>query len=141
MAVIALITWWSCNAFLPVFATGLAQTEAALRGLDKSTTLHLVEDWKFTATMVFNIGGLLGTLLTIPAAKQLGRKPMFAIYFAVATFSIFITFGAPLPPQMRLYSYFLIGLSVDRKSDVEGKGVSVRVDLGGRSVIKKKTNH
>src|SRR3546814_4403925 len=106
MAVIALITWWSCNAFLPVFATGLAQTEAALRGLDKSATLHLVEDWKFTATMVFNIGGLLGTLLTIPAAKQLGRKPMFAIYFAVATFSIFITFGAPLPPQMRLYSYF-----------------------------------
>src|SRR3546814_18783708 len=104
MAVIALITWWSCNAFLPVFATGLAQTEAALRGLDKSATLHLVEDWKFTATMVFNIGGLLGTLLTIPAAKQLGRKPMFAIYFAVATFSIFITFGAPLPPQMRLYS-------------------------------------
>src|SRR3546814_8848133 len=71
MAVIALITWWSCNAFLPVFATGLAQTEAALRGLDKSATLHLVEDWKFTATMVFNIGGLLGTLLTIPAAKQL----------------------------------------------------------------------
>src|SRR3546814_10670606 len=72
----------------------------------------MFEDWKFTGTMVFNIGGLLGTLLTIPAAKQLGRKPMFAIYFAVATFSIFITFGAPLPPQMRLYSYFLIGLSV-----------------------------
>lgn len=112
MAVIALITWWSCNAFLPVFATGLAQTEGALRGLDKSATLHLVEDWKFTATMVFNIGGLLGTLLTIPAAKQLGRRPMFAIYFAVATVAIFVTFGAPLPPQMRLYSYFLIGLSV-----------------------------
>src|SRR3546814_14178999 len=112
MAGIALITGGKCNACLPVFATGLEQTEAALRGLDKSATLHLVEDWKFTATMVFNIGGLLGTLLTIPAAKQLGRKPMFAIYFAVATFSIFITFGAPLPPQMRLYSYFLIGLSV-----------------------------
>src|SRR3546814_12569800 len=102
MAGIALITGGKCNACLPVFATGLAQTEAALRGLDKSATLHLVEDWKFTATMVFNIGGLLGTLLTIPAAKQLGRKPMFAIYFAVATFSIFITFGAPLPPQMQL---------------------------------------
>src|SRR3546814_16262980 len=58
MAVIALITWWSCNAFLPVFATGLAQTEAALRGLAKSTTLHLVEDWTFTATMVFKLGGL-----------------------------------------------------------------------------------
>src|SRR3546814_20889057 len=28
--------------------------------------------------------------------------------------------------------------ALDRKSDVEGKGVSVRVDLGGRRIIKKK---
>src|SRR3546814_12807705 len=28
--------------------------------------------------------------------------------------------------------------SFDRKSDVEGKSVSVRVDLGGRRIIKKK---
>src|SRR3546814_17415851 len=28
--------------------------------------------------------------------------------------------------------------SADRKSDVEGKSVSVRVDLGGRRIIKKK---
>ncbi|NKF21936.1 MFS transporter [Solimonas marina] len=112
MALIALIAWWTCNAFLPVFATGLAQTEAALHGLDKGATLRLVEDWKFNATMTFNIGGLIGTLLTIPAAKLLGRKPMFAIYFAVAMASIFFTFGAPLAPQMRLYCYFLIGLSV-----------------------------
>ncbi|HET8880933.1 MAG TPA: MFS transporter [Solimonas sp.] len=112
MAVIALITWWSCNAFLPVFATGLAQTEAALRGFDKSATLQLIENWKFHATMAFNIGGLIGTLLTIPAAKRLGRRPMFALYFAVSTVSIFLTFGVPLPPQLRLYCYFLIGLSV-----------------------------
>src|SRR3546814_2519944 len=43
MAEIALITWWSCNAFLPVFATGLAQTEAALRGLDKRSEEHTSE--------------------------------------------------------------------------------------------------
>src|SRR3546814_20558832 len=30
---------------------------------------------------------------------------------------------------------------VDRKSGVEGKSVSVRVDLGGRSIIKTKTNN
>src|SRR3546814_17201694 len=29
---------------------------------------------------------------------------------------------------------------IDRKSVVKGKSVSVRVDLGGRSIIKKKTN-
>src|SRR3546814_12065755 len=28
--------------------------------------------------------------------------------------------------------------AIDRKSDVSGKGVSVRVDLGGRRIIKKK---
>src|SRR3546814_6844546 len=32
------------------------------------------------------------------------------------------------------------GVAGDRKSVVEGKRVSVRVDLGGRRVIKKKTN-
>src|SRR3546814_3113895 len=81
MAVIALITWWSCNAFLPVFATGLAQTEAALRGLDKSATLHLVEDWKFTATMVFNIGGLLGTLRSEEHTSEL--QSLMRISYAV----------------------------------------------------------
>src|SRR3546814_20722203 len=32
------------------------------------------------------------------------------------------------------------GQKQDRKSVVEGKGVSVRVDLGGRRIIKKKNN-
>ncbi len=112
MALIALITWWSCNAFLPTFVTGLAQTEAALQGLERAATLKLVEDWKFTATMAFNVGGLIGTLLTIPAAKLIGRKPMFAIYYAASAAAVFFTFGADLPPQLRLYGYFLIGLSV-----------------------------
>ncbi|MFT4045633.1 MAG: MFS transporter [Solimonas sp.] len=112
MALTALIAWWSCNAFLPTFATGLAQVEAALQGYDRSATLKLVEDWKFTATMAFNVGGLIGTLLTIPAAKRLGRKPMFAIYFAASASAIFFTFGAPLAAHTRLYGYFLIGLSV-----------------------------
>src|SRR3546814_19142912 len=33
-----------------------------------------------------------------------------------------------------------LAIARDRKSVVEGKGVSVRVDLGGRRVIKKKKN-
>src|SRR3546814_20421231 len=31
--------------------------------------------------------------------------------------------------------------AIDRKSVVEGKSVSVRVDLGGRRILKKKTEH
>lgn len=112
MALIALITWWSCNAFLPTFVTALAQEHAAIAGLDRAEMLRLTEDWKFTATMTFNLGGLIGTLLTIPVAKHLGRRPMFGLYFAASVAAIVLTFGSDVAPQTRLYFYFAIGLSV-----------------------------
>ncbi len=112
MAFVALITWWSCNAFIPVVASGLAQSAAKAQNLDKSATLALVEGWKFLATTCFNTGGLLGTLLTIPVAKLLGRKTMFTIYYAGAAAAVFSTFGLDLPPETRLYLYFFIGLTV-----------------------------
>ncbi|PTU31313.1 MFS transporter [Stenotrophobium rhamnosiphilum] len=112
MALVALLAWWSCNAFIPVVATQLARAEALTLGLDKSGTLALIEHWKYIATVCFNAGGLIGTLLTIPASKLLGRKPMFAIYFALSAVSILCTFGLDLPSETRLYMYFAIGLSV-----------------------------
>jgi MFS family permease len=112
MAVIALMVWWSCNAFIPVVASGLANTAAQDQGLDKLATQQLIEHWKMMATVCFNLGGLIGTLLTIPASKYLGRKPMFAIYWALSAAAVFATFGLDLAPQTRLYMYFAIGLSV-----------------------------
>lgn len=112
MAVVALITWWSCNAFIPVISTGLAQAAARVRGLGHDATLLLVEAWKARATTWFNIGGLLGTLLTIPAAKRLGRRQMFGIYYTACGAAILATFGLDLAPEQRLAMYFLIGLSV-----------------------------
>lgn len=112
MALTALITWWSCNAFIPVVASGLAQTAAAERGLDRSATLALVEAWKSLATTRFNWGGLIGTLLTVPAAKLLGRRTMFGLYFALSAVSIFATYGLDLPPETRLGMYFWLGLTV-----------------------------
>ncbi len=111
-AVIALVGWWSCSAFIPVIATGLARTSAELRGLDQSATLHLIEHWKVTATVAFNLGGLLGTLLTIPLAKHLGRRPMFALYFGASAAAILATFGLDMPAEMRLYMFFAIGVPV-----------------------------
>ena len=64
------------------------------------------------ATSAFNWGGLLGTLLTIPAAKLLGRRPMFAVYFVLSAAALFLTFGLPLDNHARLYGYFFIGLTV-----------------------------
>jgi MFS family permease len=108
----ALLTWWSCNAFIPVIASGLAQVRAAADGLDRTATLALVEGWKAQATNWFNLGGLIGTLLTVPAAKFLGRRPMFGIYFLISGASILLAFGPALSPETRLMMYFPIGLSV-----------------------------
>ena len=112
MALIALLTWWSCNAFLPVVSSGLGRAHAEALGLSPADTLRMVEHWKTMATTYFNLGGLIGTLLTIPASKLLGRKPMFVIYFLVSSLAVFTTFGLDLTPEMRLYGYFVIGLSV-----------------------------
>ena len=112
VAVVALIMWWSCNAFIPTLSTGLARETAAARGLGELATLALVEEWKRSATNFFNLGGLIGTLLTIPIAKYLGRRPMFALYFAGSAAAILATFGLPLEAQTRLAMFFLIGITV-----------------------------
>jgi MFS family permease len=112
MAVIALITWWSVNAFIPIVSSGLAQATAKANAFDRAATLGLVEHWKALGTNVFNLGGLIGTLLTIPAAKVMGRRKMFALYYFLSGVAILATFGLELPPQQRLYMYFFIGLTV-----------------------------
>jgi len=112
MSLTALIMWWSCNAFIPTIASGLATVQAKAQALDKTATQQLVESWKRLATNCFNIGGLIGTLLTIPFAKLTGRRPMFGIYFVLSALAIFGTFGIPLDPHTRLYGYFFIGLTV-----------------------------
>ncbi len=95
-----------------MIASGLAQVQAAADGLDRAATLGLVEGWKAQATNWFNLGGLIGTLLTVPAAKLLGRRPMFGLYFLISGISILLAFGPALSPGTRLMMYFPIGLSV-----------------------------
>jgi len=112
MALVALITWWSCNAFIGTVATGLANEEATLQGLTGVATQQLIQGWVKFATNVFNLGGLIGTLLTIPFAKRMGRKPMYVVYFLLSGLSLMLTFGLNLPPHDRLYGYFFIGLTV-----------------------------
>jgi MFS family permease len=46
MAVTALIMWWSCNAFIPVVAKGLATREATqILGLDPTATEAMGQQW------------------------------------------------------------------------------------------------
>lgn len=112
MALVALITWWSCNAFIPTVSAGSAMVAAAAQGLGPRESVQLVESWKALATNCFNIGGLIGTLLTVPAAKYLGRRTMFFLYFALSGLAILAAFGLDLDEKTRLYFYFPIGLTV-----------------------------
>nr|MBA2319714.1 MFS transporter [Deltaproteobacteria bacterium] len=111
-AIVALLMWWSCNAFIPIVANGLAAVEAASQGLAPEQATGLKEAWKATATNAFNLGGLIGTLLTVPLAKVAGRRAMFGLYFAASAAAILAAFGLDLAPAMRLYFYFPIGLTV-----------------------------
>jgi len=112
MSVVALVTWWSCNAFMPIVATGLAAVESASRSLEPAAARTLAESWKAIATNSFNLGGLLGTLLTVPLAKHVGRRPMYAAYFLGASLAVMAAFGLPLSGHTRLFMYFFIGLTV-----------------------------
>src|SRR5438093_4849407 len=112
MSVVALVTWWSCNAFMPLVSNGLAATTAAANRLEPMAARQLGEAWKALATNCFNVGGLLGTLLTVPLAKRVGRRPMYLLYYLAAGISVMCAFGLPLDPHTRLYMYFFIGLTV-----------------------------
>ena len=102
MCLVTLVTWWGTNAFLPFVATFLAgpgATPAMAAG-------HITY-----ATTMFNLGGLVGTLGTIPLAR-LGRRPLFALYFAGSAASIWTTFGLDWDPLTRMRLLFLDGLTV-----------------------------
>ncbi len=115
VAVIALLTWWTCNAFIPTIATELAKLGIKEQNLTDPKLIQVnIETWKTSITYAFNAGGLIGTLLTIPAAKYLGRKWMFGIYFALSSASLILAFGSKMPAQLQLWAwlYFAIGLTV-----------------------------
>jgi hypothetical protein len=112
VALTALIMWWSTNAFISTIASLIASSVAKDEGLSVAASHALTVNWSLMATTYFNCGGLIGTLLTIPIAKILGRKTMFAIYFAASSAAIFLTFVPHWPPETRLKLYFLDGISM-----------------------------
>ncbi|HYM34624.1 MAG TPA: MFS transporter [Steroidobacteraceae bacterium] len=112
LSLVTLIAWWSSNAFIPVVVTTWAQSAAHIQQLSQEAGLALSEEWKLRATFWFNLGGLLGTLLTIPFAQWLGRRAMFTIYFVASALSIFAIFGVDWPNEVRLYLYVFIGIFV-----------------------------
>lgn len=112
VAAVAMLTWWGCNAFIPLVAGGIGDAQAVAEGLTGAARQALIESTKTTATNLFNLGGLIGTLSTVPIAKRLGRRPMYAIYFTLSAVAIFLAFGVGWPASLRLWLYFPVGLTV-----------------------------
>ncbi|HEX5097897.1 MAG TPA: MFS transporter [Polyangiaceae bacterium] len=109
MALVALITWWSCGAFIPVVAAQLAQE---LKPLPPPLELAVIKTQFITrGSNAFNLGGLIGTLLCIPAAS-LGRKNLFRVYFTASVAALLLTFIPSWPATTRLNLLFTLGLSV-----------------------------
>jgi len=78
MSLVTLVTWWATNAFLPFVVRHLSGPGASPAAVAGNVTY---------ASLFFNLGGFLGTLATVPLAS-LGRRPLFAIYFAGAAAAI-----------------------------------------------------
>ena len=112
VAVTAVVSWWACNAFLPILGATLASEHAAGANLTPVATQLLVETWKAKASNGFNIGGLLGALAAIPLARLLGRRRMFVVYFVFSAAALFATFGLDLEARARLLMLYLVGAGV-----------------------------
>jgi MFS family permease len=111
-AVTALLTWWACNAFIPLLGATLASEYAARSGITGEAARVLSEAWKSQASNGFNLGGLIGALAAIPLARVMGRRTMFVTYFLYSAALLFITFGLDHSPATRLRLLFAVGLGV-----------------------------
>ena len=112
MALTGMLMWWGCNAFIPLIAGGIGDATAVAQGLKGADRQALIEGTKTTATNLFNMGGLIGTIITVPISQILGRRPMYAAYFVLSAVAIFASFGMKWSPETTLYLYFPIGLTV-----------------------------
>jgi len=102
VSVAGLLTWWACNAFVPLLGTWLAVENAPGE----------IERWKTMASNAFNLGGLVGALAALPLAHWFGRRAMFAAYFLYSALAIVATFGLEFAPELRIRALFFVGIGV-----------------------------
>ena len=113
MAVIALITWWGGNAFIPHRRRrAWRRRRPRPTGLDRAATLALVESWKARATNVFNLGGLSARCSPSRPPRYGAPQDVRHLLRAVGASRSWPPSASTCRPQTRLYMYFLIGLTV-----------------------------
>ncbi|ELR23364.1 transporter, major facilitator subfamily protein [Acanthamoeba castellanii str. Neff] len=112
VVIIALLTWWTITSFIPLIANFLAEDVGKASGLSRVEIQGLKSEYTFIGSNSFNAGGLVGTLTTVPLAQYLGRRPMFAIYFAWSAVAIPCVLYLAMSALLRLSLLFIVGFSV-----------------------------
>ena len=112
MSALGLFAWWSCSVFLPTIGYGLGMHLADANSLGGAAAVSLAESWKTSAVNWFNIGGVIGSMLTVPIAMRFGRRGMFAIYYLFGASALVLTFGPAWAPAVTLRLTFLVGLAI-----------------------------
>ena len=113
VAVVAVLTWWACNAFIPLLGSTLAAEHAARAGLSPVARRLLAAGWQARASNAFNFGGLLGALAAIRWHGCSARRVLFVVYFLFsAAVPSARPSGSSLPPQTRLALLLLVGAGV-----------------------------
>lgn len=112
VSVIALITWWACNAFVPLLGSTLANEQAQALGLAGADARLIAESWKSQASNAFNFGGLAGTFAAIPLARLLSRRATYVAYFLFSSVAVAAAFGIELDWPTRRALLFLVGMGV-----------------------------
>ena len=112
VAVTAVLTWWACNAFIPLLGSTLAAEATAGAPLAAAAARQLAALWQAQAANAFNLGGLLGALAVVPLAARFSRRELFTGYFLFAALSIAATFGPQYAPQLRLSLLLFVGAGV-----------------------------
>lgn len=111
MAVAALLTWWSCGAFLPLAVPTLAREAGVASGLTGEALNLYVATARQSAIHLFNLGGLLGVFAGLPLARYVGRRATFGAYFLVSAVTLITTFGLSLSLPIKLGLLFIAGLA------------------------------
>lgn len=111
LATMVAITWWGCNAFLPLLWGGLGEAEAAGRGLDPRAAAALCDTYRTVGATLFNVGGVLGALACAPLAERVGRRAMLATYLLASAAALAVTYGMAWPAPVRLALTFAVGIT------------------------------
>jgi MFS family permease len=112
LVALGVLTWWACNAFIPLLGSTLAHERARSLGLAGAAAQLLVAAWQAHAANAFNLGGLCGALAAVPLARALGRRAMFVAYFLFSAAALLVTFGVGFTPETRLAMLFAVGVGV-----------------------------